>query len=122
MIVDSMTYDEILDLYWADKPLVNHKMDAGAKFYGRMLKNARVKGRLHYKPIKFKSQRGFNYVMMFFSLADDVPGKERLGVTIMLGSSKIEVCMPSRFRLLTERNIIIPSIILISLRDIGSVS
>lgn len=79
MIVDSMTYDEILDLYWADKPLVNHKMDAGSKFYGRMLKNARVKDRIHYKPIKFKSQRGFNYVMMFFNLADDVPGKERLG-------------------------------------------
>ena len=38
-----------------------------------MLKNTRVKDRIHYNSIKFKSNRGFNWVMMF--LADDVPGK-----------------------------------------------
>ncbi len=33
MIVDSMSYDEIMKLYWEDKAFVNHKMEAGSKFY-----------------------------------------------------------------------------------------
>jgi hypothetical protein len=41
MIADSMTYDDILKLYWEDKKLVNHKIEAGNKFYSRMLINAR---------------------------------------------------------------------------------
>lgn len=79
MIVDSMTYEDIMKLYWEDKALVNHKIEAGDKFYSRMLKNARLKNRLFYDPIKFTSRRGFNYVLMFFNLANDVPGKGRLG-------------------------------------------
>lgn len=79
MIVDSMTYDDILKLYWEDKPLVNHKIIAGDKFYSRMIKNARFKNRFYYEPIRFTSSRGLNYVLLFFNLADDVPGKKRLG-------------------------------------------
>ena len=41
MIADSMTYDDILKLYWEDKKLVNHKIEAGNKFYSRMLIKAR---------------------------------------------------------------------------------
>ncbi len=79
MIVDSMTYDDILKVYWEDKKLVNHKIEAGNKFYSRMLKNARLKDRIYYEPMRFKSSRGINYVLMFFNLDETVPGKNRLG-------------------------------------------
>ena len=67
MIVDAMSYDDIMKLYWEDKAFVNHKIEAGNKFYSRMLKNAHLKDRLFYDPIRFTSRRGFNYVMLFFN-------------------------------------------------------
>ena len=81
MIVDAMSYDDIMKLYWEDKAFVNHKIEAGNKFYSRMLKNAHLKDRIYYAPIRFTSRRGFNYVMLFFNLGEDVPGKNRLGCT-----------------------------------------
>lgn len=74
-----MTYDDILKLYWEDKKLVNHKIEAGNKFYSKMLKNARLKDRIYYEPIRFTSSRGINYVLLFFNLDETVPGKGRLG-------------------------------------------
>ncbi len=51
MIIDTMSVDELFMEFKKDLPLLNHKIEAGAKFYGRMAKNTRVKERVYYQPI-----------------------------------------------------------------------
>ena len=57
MIIDTMSVDELFMEFKKDLPLLNHKIEAGAKFYGRMAKNTRVKERVCYQPITVHRDR-----------------------------------------------------------------
>ncbi len=80
MIVDSMTFDDVFRKFQADIPLLNHKIEEGNKYYSRLSRNSRNKNRVYYNPIRFKSQRGFLYVIQFFCRGNNEPEKDKLGI------------------------------------------
>lgn len=79
MIVDSMTYDEILDLLKDDTRIVEHKIHENEKKYKRLVATSRNKERKFFKPIRFQSACGFHYVLVFFDQGINIPSKHRLG-------------------------------------------
>ena len=81
MIVDSMTYTEILEQFKKDIKIVMHKYEEGTKRYQKYVRSAKNKERVYYEPIRFKSACDFNYVVMFFNEGVNVPSKQRLGKT-----------------------------------------
>lgn len=80
MIVDSMTYDEVLKELKADLPMVNYRIEAENKRFKKLLCDTRSRERYYYRPVTFKSARGFNWVLQFFNEGLGVPSKQRLGL------------------------------------------
>lgn len=79
VIVDSMTYDEICDLFRQDANLISHRIEDGKKKYKPLLKNSRSKERTYFAPMRFTSSRGFSYVLQFYNKGIEYPTKDRLG-------------------------------------------
>lgn len=80
VIVDSMTNNEILELLKDDADFLQHKVDENLKKYKQLIKNSRKKERVYYKPLDYKSAKGFHYMLQFFKRADDEPDKDKLGL------------------------------------------
>ena len=133
MIVDSMTYEEIIDLFKVDCAILLHKINENNKRFHKAVRESRTKGKRYFKPITFSGSRGFNYVLQFFDYGIDFPTKKRLGLyyyawfrknvlvyITMLGSGKTEVYMPCRLQNLEEAFGISLYTILISLTDTGT--
>lgn len=66
VIVDSMTNDEIIELLRDDLVFLQHKIDENLKKYKQMVKNSVKKERVYYKPLNYKSAKGFHYMLQFF--------------------------------------------------------
>jgi hypothetical protein len=80
VIVDSMTNDEIMELLRDDFVFLQHKIDENLKKYKQMVKSSVKKERVYYKPLNYKSAKGFHYMLQFFKRADDEPDKDKLGM------------------------------------------
>ena len=80
VIVDSMTNDEIVELLRDDFVFLQHKINENLKKYKQMVKNSVKKERVYYKPLNYKSAKGFHYMLQFFKRADDEPDKDKLGM------------------------------------------
>ena len=80
MIVDSMTYEEIIDLFKVDCAILLHKINENNKRFQKAVRESRTKGKRYFKPITFSGSRGFNYVLQFFDYGIDYPTKKRLGL------------------------------------------
>ena len=80
MIVDSMTYDDILELYKKDKRITTRKMEEYAPKIRRWLHKLHSKERVFYPPIRFKSAAGFNYVMMIYYRGKEATKTEPVGI------------------------------------------
>ena len=79
IIVDSMSYEEVFELFREDLTQLNHKIEAATKKMRKKYRNARNSERHYFTPIKYQSQRGFNYVLQFFDNGINVPREARLG-------------------------------------------
>lgn len=80
VIVDSMTNKEILDLLKDDMSFLAYKIDENQKKYAQMVKKSIKKERVYYKPLTYRSAKGFNYVLQFFKRANDEEEKDKLGL------------------------------------------
>ena len=80
VIVDSMSMEEILQILAEDGKFLQHKIVENEKKYKRLIKDSRGKERVFYKPLTYKSAAGFNYVIQFFTRANDEIEKDKLGV------------------------------------------
>ena len=69
VIVDSMTNEEVLELLNDDLDFLQHKIDDNLKRYKQMVKNSVKKERVYYKPLNYKSAKGFHYMIQFFKRA-----------------------------------------------------
>lgn len=79
IIVDSMTYSDVYQLFREDIPQLNHKIEEANKKIRKKYRNARNTERHYFTPIKYKSNRGFYYVLQFFDNGINVPKNERHG-------------------------------------------
>ena len=79
MITDSMTNEEIISLLEEDFVFVKHKLE---ELYPKYLKLAKKyshrKERVNFKPVSYKSAKGFNYVFRCYKR--DVNDKDKLKV------------------------------------------
>ena len=81
MIVDSMTYDDILKLFWEDKRnFVNRKLQENINRLKPKVKKSLNTKRIFFKPLEYESPMGFHYVIQFFNNGIGVKADERLGV------------------------------------------
>lgn len=80
IVVDTMTFDEILDLFRLDIPLVNHRIEDADKVFRKKATLLRNVERIYYKPIEFSSARGFSYVIQFFNRGIKYERRKRIGV------------------------------------------
>ena len=80
IIVDSMTYEEIVKLFEEkEKPLIMHKIAEAGKNLRRLIKNTRNIERRYFTPIKFSSSRGFNVTIQCYDEGINYPRHQRLG-------------------------------------------
>lgn len=79
MIVDTMTYSEILALYGEDGKLLENKIKESRKKYFHLIRTSRNTSRVYFKAIEFDSKRGFHHVVQFFNDGINKPTKQRLG-------------------------------------------
>ena len=110
MIVDSMTYTEILEHLKKDLKIVMHKYEEGTKHYQKYVRSAKNRERVYYEPMRFKSACGFNYVVLFFKKGLTCLLNNDWVKRSMLGIYKREVSMLSLFRCLKKQSGISPSI------------
>ena len=80
MIVDTMSYEEIIDLFKIDCAILKYKIAENTKRYQKAIKGSRARGKRYFKPIAFSGSRGFNYVLRFFDYGIDYTSKKRLGL------------------------------------------
>lgn len=80
IIVDSMTYEEIVKLFdELERPVILHRLRESGKTYRRLIKNTRNTERRYFKPIRFTSNRGFNIVLQCYDEGINFPRANRLG-------------------------------------------
>ena len=80
IIVDSMTYDEIIKLFEEfEKPLIMRRLEDAGKNLRRKIKNVRNKERRYFTPIKYSTNRGFNIIIHCFDEGINFPTHRRLG-------------------------------------------
>lgn len=78
MIVDSMTYQDIMQLHENNTHLVTRKIEEGLKFFSKDVSKNLFRREPHfYRPMEFSSPNGLNYVVQFFDGGRDYPTKER---------------------------------------------
>ena len=81
MIVDSMTYDEIIKLFEEqEKPVILRKIEKVGKDYRKISRNRRNTERVYFKPIRYESTRGFHVVINCYDEGINFPRHKRLGV------------------------------------------
>lgn len=80
VIVDSMGNEDILSLLGEDIAFLQHKIDDNIKTYRKLARSSMKKERVFYKPLNYKSARGFNYVIQFFKRGVDEEQKDKLGI------------------------------------------
>ena len=80
MIVDSMTYDEILDLHEKDRGIIARKMEEYVPKVRRWYKKTKPKERTYYPTIRFQSAKGFHYVMMIYYKGKGEDKEEPFGI------------------------------------------
>lgn len=78
IIVDSMTIEEILDLYGQEDAIfVNHKIKELTKKYSKSLPVFRTE-KYFFKPVEYKRKDGMNVVIQCFDLGATYPTGKRL--------------------------------------------
>lgn len=81
VIVDTMSLKEIMELLKKDYPFFSHKIEESPKAYRKMVKNLpnRVEN-YFFKPLEYKSSRGFNLVLQYFKRSIEDYKKDPLGL------------------------------------------
>ena len=81
VITDTMDSKEIVALLKEDNSFAQHKFDETYKHYEKLAKGySHRKDRINFKPLSFKSAKGFNYVFRYYKRAADDPGDGKVGL------------------------------------------
>lgn len=80
IIVDSMSFDEIFELFRQDLPLLNHKIEDANKAIQKKATVYRNTEQTYYNPISFSTSKGFSYVIQFFNRGISFERRHRIGV------------------------------------------
>ena len=79
MIVDSMTLEEVFELYRKDLPFVNNRIKEYSKIIDKRIKYFSLhKERYYFEPMSFSTRNGFDFVIQFYKSSSnevDVLGK-----------------------------------------------
>lgn len=79
IVVDSMSMEEVFDLFRKDLPLLNHKIEESNKRIQKKATTFRNTERIYYRPITFTSSRGFSYVIQYFNRGIQFEQRNRIG-------------------------------------------
>jgi len=80
VITASMDSKEIISLLKEDAAFAWHKIDETSRKYLKLAKNYSYrKERVFFKPVSFKSAKGFNYVYRYYKRAADEKSKSIIG-------------------------------------------
>jgi hypothetical protein len=78
-VVDSMTPDEIVNVYQQEIPFINFKCFEGEKVFSKCL-YANHTQPYFFKPVEYQRKNGMTVVLQFFDRSTNYPQKQRLGV------------------------------------------
>lgn len=81
VITDTMDSKEIVALLKEDNSFAVHKYFDTCKHYEKLAKGySHRNDRVNFKPLSFKSAKGFNFVFRYYKRAADDPGEGKVGI------------------------------------------
>jgi hypothetical protein len=82
-VVDSMTPEDLINVYRQDIPFTDYRIADGVKAFSKQLPANRSEA-YFFDPIEYRRKSGLNIVLQFFDKSNKYPQKHRLGVWLYM--------------------------------------